>query len=166
MGHWTKYQSLALGLDIVEPRSSFYWSPFWSSSWFPSWDPSWSLKLITPFITPWSPTLITPLITLFWLPLLITLLITPQIISTFFACTVGLVCTAVKFSFKCISQARDVKMIHFKSPKSSTAGKPWGRVQLHQGGQECINKDNYFGKISCGQDIFSVDPTIFKMQTC
>ena len=30
----------------------------------------------------------------------------------------------------------------------ANAGKPWGRVQLHQGGQECIRKDNFFGKMA------------------
>ena len=26
----------------------------------------------------------------------------------------------------------------------TNAGKPWGRVQLHQGGQECVRKDHYW----------------------
>ena len=30
----------------------------------------------------------------------------------------------------------------------ANAGKPWGRVQLHQGGQECIRKDHFFGEIA------------------
>ena len=30
----------------------------------------------------------------------------------------------------------------------ANAGKPWGRVQLHQGGQECIGKDHFFVEIA------------------
>ena len=47
----------------------------------------------------------------------------------------------------------------------ANARKPWGRVQLHHGGQEYIRKGHYFCKIVRGWKIFLVDLTVCKLQT-
>ena len=98
------------------------------------------------------------------------------VISTFFDCTagktVGLPSIFLYFSAVSGSYLRPgrSKWHTLKGQNHlldvANAGKPWGRVQLHQGGQECIRKDHYFGKITRGREIFSVDLTVCKLQTC
>ena len=48
----------------------------------------------------------------------------------------------------------------------ANAGKPLRRVQLHQGGLECFRKDHYFGEIARWREIFLVDLTVCRLQTC
>ena len=69
-----------------------------------------------------------------------------------------------------ISQARKVEMTHFKRPKSSTGcGQCWealGKGPTPSRGSGMHQEGLLFGKITRGREIFSVDLTVCKLQTC